>query len=243
MAGLLIVNCAQLITMQPLAKDRRFTHIKDADLGRINNAWLAVEAGKVLDFGENPIPEKYHTWPQLDAKGSLVTPGLIDCHSHPIFGGDRTDEFRQKLAGASYQDIAARGGGIKSTIKATRAATSETLLQNTQQILKIFLSHGVTSLEAKTGYGQSPAEELRLLRILKQVANTGPQTIAVTCLALHDIPSECSDKQSFIQGMQDELLPVLVKEQLADWVDAFIEDGYFSVSEAEAFIQKALDLG
>jgi imidazolonepropionase len=243
MAQLLIRNCGQLVTLAPLAQDKRFTRIKADDLGTLNQGWLAISDGKIQDLGSGQVPERYERWPQLDARGALVTPGLIDCHTHPIFGGDRTHEFAQRLSGATYQEIAARGGGIKYSIRSTRAADDDLLLQKTLAQLWVFLRHGVTTVEAKTGYGQSVAEELRLLKILRKVGAASPQTVVVTCLALHDIPADVPDKSEFVKTMRDQLLPELARTGLADWVDAFVEDGYFSVADVESFAQKALSLG
>lgn len=243
MSRLLIHGISQLLSCRPLALARRHTQITRADLGLLSHAWIALEGGRVHALGEGPIPEALRSWPTLDAEGALVTPGLIDCHTHPIFGGDRSSEFAARLDGASYQQIAAQGGGIKSTIRMTRQTSDADLLQKTLAHLAIFRGWGVTTLEAKSGYGQSPAEELRLLRILQQVKKLVPQTLQITLLALHDMPAELSDKAAFIRSMSEELLPVVAREGLADWVDAFVEEGYFSVSESRPFLEQARALG
>lgn len=240
---LLLHSIGELVTCEPLAKERRFTAIREADLGRIQGAWLALEEGRVQAYGSGKIPAHYRTWPELNAEGALVTPGLVDCHTHPLFAGDRTAEFAARLNGKSYQEIAAAGGGIKSTIAATRRASDAELERSTRQRLARFLEWGVTSVEAKSGYGQSVDEELRHLRILKRLAEEGPQTISVTCLALHDMPLELSSKAEFIRSMQEELLPRVAAEQLAGWVDAFVEEGYFSVQETRPLIERAKALG
>lgn len=243
MTRLLVHAIGELISCQPLAAAKRFTAIAERDLGRVQNAWLAIEAGRVLESGSGEPPARYRNWPALDAGGALVTPGLVDSHTHPIFGGDRTAEFAARLNGMSYQEIAARGGGIKSTIAATRAASDADLAASTRQRLDLFLSWGVTTLEAKSGYGQSVAEELRLLRILNKLAAEGPQTLSLTCLALHDVPRDCSSQEDFIRAMRDELLPQVATEKLADWVDAFVEEGYFSVAATRPLIERAQELG
>ncbi len=243
MAELLIHSIGQLVSCEPLARTQRFTAVQRDDLGRIDAAWLALKDGKVKEFGGGAVPSHYRSWPQHDAKGSLVTPGLVDCHTHPIFGGDRTHEFAARLDGATYQEIAARGGGIKSTIAATRAASDADLEQSTAARLANFLSWGVTTVEVKSGYGQSLREELRLLRILNRLKEKGPQTLSVTCLALHDVPRDAPSSSAFIREMKDELLPVVAQEGLASWVDAFVENGYFSVEETRPLIEHARSLG
>lgn len=243
MGQLLIKNCGQLVTLAPLVQDKRFIRITPGDLGVINHGWLAITDGKIHELGPDYPPERFERWPQLDARGALVTPGLIDCHTHPIFGGDRTHEFAMRLSGATYQDIASRGGGIKYSIQSTRSADNQQLMQKCLSQLWVFLRNGVTTVEAKTGYGQSVEEELRLLRILRQVGAASPQTVIVTCLALHDLPADVPNKADYINAMRDQLLPELARTGLADWVDAFVEDGYFSVADTESFAQKALSLG
>jgi len=243
MGQMLIKNCGQVATLAPLVKEKRHIRISPADLGILNQAWLAIQGGKIVELGTGVAPEHYEGWPQLDARGALVTPGFVDCHTHPIFGGDRTHEFALRLSGATYQDIATQGGGIKHSIRSTRAADEDLLFQKCLSQLWVFLRNGVTTVEAKTGYGQSVQEELKLLRILRKVAKASPQTVAVTCLALHDIPTEVSSKEAYIQTMRDELLPILAQTKLADWVDAFVENGYFTVADTESFVQKAIALG
>ncbi len=243
MGQLLIRNCGQLVSLAPLVQDKRHTRITDKDLGITSEAWIAIEHGKILELGTGNTPDRFARWTQLDARGALVTPGLIDCHTHPVFGGDRTHEFAQRLEGSSYQDIATLGGGIKYSIRSTRAATDDQLFQNCLAQLWVFLRHGVTTVEAKSGYGQSVQEELKLLRVLRKAAKASPQKVVVTCLALHDTPTEVASKEVFIQTMRDELLPELARSGLADWVDAFVEEGYFSVAEVESFARAAIALG
>ncbi|MFW7380476.1 MAG: imidazolonepropionase [Oligoflexus sp.] len=242
--ALLIENIGELITMAPLAHKRlRRGSIEVDDLGIIHKAWLLLDQGKIQALGSGPTPVNLAAEQRIDAKSRLVSPGLVDCHTHPIFGGDRSDEFAMRLDGKSYQDIAAQGGGIRSTIAKTRAASDDELQQRCLQHCKNFLAHGVTTVEAKSGYGQSPAEELRLLRILNQLKSQTDQHLSVTCLALHARPKEYPDQTQFIQAMIDELLPTVAKEGLAEWVDAFVEDGYFSVEDCEAYMQAARRLG
>lgn len=243
MGNHLIHHIGELMTLEPLVRERRYFGIQPSDLGLVPRAWLAITDGTVVEYGSDTPPERFRSWPSFDAKGALVTPGLVDCHTHPIFGGDRTHEFAAQLNGSTYQQIAAQGGGIKSTIRATRQADSETLFDRCLKHARDYLQWGVTSFEAKSGYGQSVEEELRLLRILQQVKLACPQTVAITCLALHDLPQDISDKAEFIRQMSEDLLPTVAREKLADWVDAFVENGYFSVVETEALVQAAQQLG
>jgi imidazolonepropionase len=160
-----------------------------------------------------------------------------------LFGGSRADEFNQRLNGATYQEIAARGGGIQSTMKATRAAPEAELLRSAEDRLARMLSLGVTTAEAKTGYGLSVKEELRLLEILQKLKGKCRQHLSVTCLALHAKSPDHPDLKSYVDHCVKELLPALAERRLADAVDAFVEAGYFSVQEVEPYCVKAKELG
>jgi len=169
-------------------------------------------------------------------------PGLVDCHTHPIFFGSRAREFARRLDGATYQDIAASGGGIRSTVAATRSASDADLIAATLARFERFLAWGVTSLEAKSGYGLSVAEELRLLRILRVAASRTAQHVSSTCLALHALP-EGESTRAYVDAMTHELLPEVRRQGLASSVDAFIEAGYFTAAEAAPFLAQAKALG
>lgn len=240
---LLVHNIGKLVTLDRLVQEQRHIRIRPEDLSEMSDAWLAIEDGRVSAFGSGEASASYRDFPRVNAQGGLVTPGLVDSHTHPVFGGDRTHEFAARLNGKTYQDIAAGGGGIKYSIKTTREAFSSELLERCLEILGVFLRHGVTTVETKTGYGQNAREEIRCLQILQEVKQQTPQTLSITCLGLHDLPQEFSSKADYIRHMTDELLPVVARRKLADWVDAFVEDGYFSVEELKPYFDKARDLG
>jgi imidazolonepropionase len=239
----LIYNISDLVTLGPLVREDRFTRIEEKDLGRIKQAWLALGDGKILDYGTQEPPNKYAAFHRIDAKESLVLPGLVDCHTHPIFGGDRSAEFAQRLKGATYQDIAKAGGGIKYTVAQTKAATDSQLLELLLDRLQTFLSYGVTTVETKSGYGLLLEEEIRLLRILNEARGKAVQDLAITALALHAVDPSYSSAAAQAEVMTKKLLPRLLSEKLASSVDAFIEPGYFSVQDTEEFMMKAADAG
>lgn len=240
---LLVHNIGRLVTLEKLVNEKRHIRISAEDLSVLENAWLAVEAGKVLDYGTGEVPTSYQDYDRINADGHMVAPGFVDSHTHPIFGGDRTHEFASRLSGKTYQDIAAAGGGIKYSIKTTRETFSSELLERCLDLLGVFLRHGVTTVEAKTGYGQNAKEEIRCLEILQEARRQTPQTLSVTCLGLHDMPKDFASKDEYIRHMTDELLPVVAKRKLADWVDAFVENGYFSVEDVTPYFEKAKELG
>lgn len=239
----LIRNISQMVTLAPLASEKRVTKVSESDLGRVTDAWLAIESGKIKDFGQHKIPSDYETWDTIDGARCTVLPGLVDSHTHPIFGGSRANEFALRLDGKSYQEIAAMGGGILSTVAATRNASDNELLTSTEERLKKFLTRGVTTVEAKTGYGLSVDQEVRLLKVLNIVKKRTPQTIAITSLALHALPPEHKTHKSYIDQVTKELLPRIAQEKLADWVDAFVEIGYFRPEDLEEFVHEAKKLG
>ena len=177
-------------------------------------------------------------------EGAWVTPGLIDCHPHTVFGGNRTGEFEQRLQGVSYADIAAAGGGIASTVRATRAASEEELFASARQRLMCLLRDGVTSVEIKSGYGLSLESERKILRVIRRLGDTLPVTVRSTCLAAHALPPEYKDRaDDYIDLICNEMLPALAAEGLVDAVDAFCEYLAFSPAQVERVFKVAQGLG
>lgn len=238
----LIFNISELVTLAPLVKENRFNRIQDEDLGIIKNAWLLIQDGKIAARGESQLPDLKNTI-CINANNGIVMPGLIDSHTHPVFAGSRAHEFSKRLSGKSYGDIAREGGGIAYSVKQTRQATVESLAQNATQHMKSMLSTGVTTVEAKSGYGLSVESELRQLRALKLASQMTPQRIISTCLALHAIPKESKSERDFIHEMATQLLPRIAQEGLASFVDAFVEKDYFSAKEVKTWFLEAKKLG
>ena len=177
-------------------------------------------------------------------EGAWVTPGLIDCHTHTVFGGNRSGEFEQRLQGVSYADIAAAGGGIASTVRATRAASEEELFASARQRLLCLLRDGVTSVEIKSGYGLSLESERKILRVIRRLGAELPVTVRSTCLAAHALPPEYKDRaDDYIEHICNEMLPALAAEGLVDAVDAFCEYLAFSPAQVERVFKVAQQLG
>ena len=177
-------------------------------------------------------------------EGACVTPGLIDCHTHTVFGGNRSGEFEQRLQGVSYADIAAAGGGIASTVRATRAASEEELFASARQRLMCLLRDGVTSVEIKSGYGLSLESERKILRVIRRLGDTLPVTVRSTCLAAHALPPEYKDRaDDYIDLICNEMLPALAAEGLVDAVGAFCEYLAFSPAQVERVFKVAQGLG
>ena len=179
-----------------------------------------------------------------DLQGAWVTPGLIDCHTHTVFGGNRSGEFEQRLQGVSYAEIAAAGGGIASTVRATRAATEDELFDSSRKRLRSLLRDGVTTVEIKSGYGLDLANERKMLRVARRLGQELPVSVRATCLAAHALPPEYKDRaDDYIEHICNEMLPALAAEGLVDAVDAFCEYLAFSTEQVERVFKVAQRLG
>ncbi|WP_204772826.1 imidazolonepropionase [Lelliottia amnigena] len=207
------------------------------------NVALIVRGEKILALiPEADIPVNHAN--QIDLEGRLVTPGLIDCHTHLVFGGDRAAEWEQRLNGVSYQTISAQGGGINATVTATRASSAETLLTLAQQRLQRLMQEGVTTLEIKSGYGLNHEAEAKMLRVAQQLAQNNPVEISPTLLAAHAVPAEYRhDPDAYLTLVCEQIMPTLWKQNVFEAVDVFCENVGFTPAQTERVFQAAAALG
>ncbi|WP_419948631.1 imidazolonepropionase [Candidatus Palauibacter sp.] len=215
------------------------------DIGLVRDAALVWRDDLVRWAGPAAaLPPEYLEEPAWDAGGRLVIPGLVDAHTHLAFGGWRAGEFADRIRGRGYLEIAADGGGIASTVRATRALDEATLLQRAGRFLSEMVSLGITTVEAKSGYGLDLETELTLLRVYRRLDKRGPARIVPTCLAAHVVPREwAADRAGYVDLVVDEILPAVAAEGLADFVDVFVEDGAFSADEARRICARGRALG
>lgn len=180
----------------------------------------------------------------ISADGALVTPGLIDCHTHLVFGSDRADEFERRLNGASYEEIACSGGGILSSVRATRAASEDELLAQSLPRARALLGDGVTTIEIKSGYGLGLDSELKMLRVARRIGAELGVGVSTTLLAAHALPPEFKDRaDDYVELIRAQILPAAVREGLADMVDAFCERIAFSPAQTRRVFERARELG
>lgn len=212
--------------------------------GLVSNGALAVSDNKIIWTGLSTESKKFDPLKTIDAKGKVVTPALIDCHTHLIFGGNRANEFAMRLAGADYEDIARAGGGILSTVKATREATIDELVESAIPRAKHLMSQGVRTVEIKSGYGLDFDNELKMLKAAKLLAKQTGLKVSTTLLAAHALPPEYKDNRAgYIELICKEIIPEAAKLKLADAVDAFCEGIGFTATETRQVFEAAARWG
>jgi len=229
-----LIRHAQVLTLSPGSPHQR-----------IADGALAVEAGRVAWVGHDAeLPGGSAARTELDAGGALLSPGLVDCHTHLVHAGHRAAEAELRLSGASYQEIARAGGGIQRTVSATRAADEEALLAASRPRLRALLADGVTTVEVKSGYGLELATELRMLRVARRLGREAPVTVKTSLLAAHAVPPEFAGRpDAYLDFAIEELLPAATRERLADAIDAYCEPIAFTPEQVARLFAAARRLG
>lgn len=200
--------------------------------------WLGNETGYQEKYAHSTFDEVF------DARSHVVLPGLIDSHTHTVFAGSREEEFEMKIQGVSYQEIAARGGGIKNTMRATRKASPEELYTLARKRLQKALEFGITTLEIKSGYGLSLEDEIKILEVIARLKKEGPQDILATFLGAHTLPPEFADnRKGYVELVVDKMIPVVAERRLADFCDVFCETNVFTPEETRQIFTAARQAG
>lgn len=242
MSKLIIKNASQIAT--PIGHSAKFG--KEMNEVKVyENASIVVEDGKITKIGADALEGIDESgYEVIDAKGKAVLPGFVDSHTHFTFGGYRADEFSWRLRGDSYMDIMNRGGGIQSTVNATREASEDELFESGMQRLDSMLAFGVTSVEGKSGYGLDKNTELKQLRVMKKLNESHPIDITSTFLGAHAVPKEYKGRSNeYIDFLINEVLPEVVNGKLAEYFDVFTEKGVFDIEESRKMYTAAKNAG
>ena len=216
----------------------------DDDFGLIEGGSIVIEGERIAWVGQGDAPEAFKSHDTQDLEGRLVTPALIDCHTHVVFGGNRAKEFELRLNGASYEEVARAGGGIVSTVSSTRAASEEDLLKDALSRVDAMIGEGVALIEVKSGYGLDRETELKMLRVARRIAESRPVDIRTSFLGAHATPSEFKEKpDAYIDDVCIPALRAAHQEGLVDAVDGFCEGIAFDTAQIERVFRVANDLG
>ncbi|MDQ6911746.1 MAG: imidazolonepropionase [Verrucomicrobiota bacterium] len=233
MKTLAVLNASQLVTLAGPKRPRIGAEMRA--LGIISGGGFLVRDGVIVAAGRLDEIERAGA-EVVDALGRVVLPGFVDAHAHPVFAGNRVDEFEQRSLGASYEEIAAAGGGIRSTVRKTRAATEEELVEQAKKHARWFLQNGTTTVEAKSGYGLTTDDELKILRVIRTLG------FVPTFLGAHAVP-EPFDVKEYAELVISEMLPRIAEEKLAKYCDVFCERGYFDIETSRRILRAAQKLG
>ena len=240
MKALAVINCSQVVTLAGPARPRTGAELRQ--LAIIQDGALFVRDGLIQKTGPRKEIERFITDEVeiIDAQDRVVLPGFVDAHTHPVFAGTRVNEFEQRTAGKTYQEIAAGGGGIQSTVRATREASQDQLVQAGMKYAGWFLASGTTTVEAKSGYGLTLEDELKILESIRRLNAETPLNYVPSFLGAHAIPAEFSSRrEQYVSLVIDEMLPAVAQKKLAEYCDVFCEEGVFTPDETWRILSAA----
>jgi imidazolonepropionase len=230
-ASLVVENIGRVATMD------------GSGLGEIEDAVIVVDADRISFIGPKSAAPPLSGVKRIDARGCAVVPGLIDCHTHLVFAGDRSDEFARRARGETYAQIMAAGGGIRSTMRRVRAASVAELVDDAMKRVLAMSKRGVTTVEVKSGYGLDVKSEIKMLETAQVLGERGPVDVVSTLLAAHAVPPEYDASSAWVDAIIREILPEVARDQLATSCDVFVEAGAFSVDDGRRLLRAALDHG
>lgn len=239
---LLIENASQIVTCH--TRGRKFKAGKfQSEIGLLKNASVYIESGRIKWLGKNlPSSVKKKDVKKIDGTGKTVLPGLIDSHTHLVFAGSRADEFSMRIKGSTYEEIAKAGGGIISTVKAVRKATKDELKKLAKKRIQSSIGFGVTTIEAKSGYGLNTASEIKMLEVINELNREMPIDVYSTFLGAHAFPKD-KTREEYLDELLFEMIPLIAQKELAVFIDAFCEKNYFSVSETKKIFVQGIRFG
>lgn len=238
--SLAVINCSQVVTLAGAKRARTAGDLRQ--LAIIEDGAMIVRGDRIEAVGRRREIETLidADCEVVDAERRIVMPGFVDAHTHPVFAGNRANEFEQRTAGATYREIAARGGGIRATVRATRNASQSDLVKAGKRYAEWFLRCGTTTVEAKSGYGLTLEDEVKILRAIRQLDQESPLNYVPTFLGAHDIPAEYkSRRQMYVNLVINEMLPRVAEEQLAEYCDVFCETDVFTTDESWQILSTA----
>jgi imidazolonepropionase len=241
---LAVINCGQLVTLAGPARPRVKDELKQLSI--IEDGAMLVRDGGVEWVGASREVTRNQVdgYEMVDAGGRVVLPGFVDAHTHPVFAGTRVDEYELRSTGSTYEEIAAAGGGIRSTVRKTRAASEDQLVDAAKKYSEWFLRCGTTTIEAKSGYGLSLDDELKLLRAIRRLNSAGPLQCVPTFLGAHEVPDEFRAKpRGYVDLVIHEMIPQVAKQKLAEYCDIFCEPGVFDVPTSREILGAARRAG
>jgi imidazolonepropionase len=239
-----LLHASQLVTLAGPPRARRGKEL--SELGIISDGAFVAAGGKITHVGKSTEIEKLYDGETevIDARGCIVLPGFVDAHTHLVFAGNRLDDFEARARGETYEQIAKRGGGIQTTVRATRAAGEDELCALAKRRASWFLRNGTTMVEAKSGYGLTLEDELKILRVIQRVGKETPLETVPTFLGAHAVPAEFrEDRAGYISLIIEEMLPRIAREKLAEYCDIFCERDYFDVEDARRILTAAKQHG
>ena len=246
---LLLANIGQLLTLRGAAGPRRGLEL--GEVGLIEDAAVLCGGGQIIAAGKQR-EVLGHLWlrknkrklREIDCNGGIVLPGLIDCHTHPVFTHPRLVDFEKRIAGATYEEILAAGGGIRSSLAGVRQATRTELSAKVLEALQAMLAHGTSTVEAKSGYGLTAEDEIKSLEAIRDAARRWPGTVIPTLLAAHVVPPEYAGKaDDYVDLVCEQIIPQVARKRLASYVDVFCERGAFTLPQSEKILSTALRHG
>ena len=248
----LFVNIKELVGVQPESALK--VGVQMDNLNGIKEAFLYVKEGKIAEYGEMPnMPQQLRQMAEnsvlqsgavVDATGKYIMPAFCDSHTHLVYAGSREQEFTDKIKGLSYQEIARRGGGILNSAKLLSQTSEDELFRSAHQRAKEIMTQGTGAVEIKSGYGLTPADEIKMLRVIARLKEATPMTIKSTFLGAHAFPAKyTNDHNGYVEEIINEMIPMVAAEGLAEYIDAFCEDGFFSVEDTDRIFNAGIKYG